>query len=64
MKPIEQQIIDLITKKAEAHYSEYMEMRIAFGESDRGTRHSAAQWNAISTILEEVEELINQQNNK
>jgi hypothetical protein len=64
MVPIEKQIIDLITKKAEAHYSEYIEMRNAFGESDKGTRHSVAQWYAVSTILEEVEELINQQNNK
>lgn len=64
MNQIEQQIIDLIAAKAESHYSEYMEMRKAFGEEDKGTRHSAAQWNAVSTILDEIEEFINQQNNK
>ena len=63
MKPIEQQIIDLIKVKAENHYSEYMEMQKAFGAEDKGTRHSAAQWSAVSTILEKVEELVNQQNN-
>ena len=64
MNPIEQQIIDLIRAKAEEHYSEYMEMRKAFGSEDKGARHSASQWNAVSTILEKVEELVNQQNNK
>ena len=64
MKPIEQQIIDLIRAKADDHYSEYMEMRQAFGPEDRGARHSSAQWNAVSTILEKVEELVEQQNNK
>jgi hypothetical protein len=64
MIPIEQQIIDLIKAKAEDHYSEYTEMRLAFGSDDRGARHSAAQWNAVLTILEKVEELVEQQNNK
>jgi len=64
MNSIEQQIIDLITAKAESHYSEYMEMRNAFGEQDKGTRYAAAQWNAVSTILDKVEELVNEQKNK
>jgi len=64
MIPIEQQIINLITAKAEEHYSEYTEMRLAFGSDDRGARHSATQWNAVLTILEKVEELVEQQKNK
>ena len=63
MKPIEQQIIELIKAQAEDHYFEYTEMRKAFGADDRGARHSAAQWNAVITILEKVEELVNEQNN-
>lgn len=51
-----EQIIELIRSQEAEMYQELVEMRQAFGPDDRGTRHSAAQWNAISTLLETIEE--------
>ena len=54
-----QQVIDLIKSKELEHYTDYLELKKAFGPDDKGTKHAAAQWNAVSTILDEIEESIN-----
>ena len=51
-----EQILDLIRKQEAEMYTELLEMRTAFGPEDRGTRHAAAQWNAINNLLETIEE--------
>jgi hypothetical protein len=51
-----EQIIELIRSQEAEMYQELLEMREAFGPNDRGTLHSAAQWNAISNLLETIEE--------
>lgn len=50
-----EQIIELIRSQEAEMYQELLEMREAFGPNDRGTLHSAAQWNAISNLLELIE---------
>lgn len=37
-------------------YQELLDMRESFGPDDRGTRFAAAQWNAISNLLETIED--------
>lgn len=51
-----EQIIDLIRSQEAEMYQELLDMRESFGPDDRGTRHSAAQWNAISNLLETIED--------
>lgn len=58
MKPIEQQIIDLIKQEEENHYEQLTDMTKHFGSDDKGTRYSAAKWNAIVDILDKVEDLV------
>lgn len=50
-----EQILELIRSQEAEMYQELLEMREAFGPNDRGTLHSAAQWNAISNLLELIE---------
>lgn len=50
-----EQILELIRSQEAEMYQELLEMRERFGANDRGTLHSAAQWNAISNLLELIE---------
>lgn len=50
-----EQILELIRSQEAEMYQELLEMRERFGPNDRGTLHSAAQWNAISNLLELIE---------
>lgn len=50
-----EQIIELIRSQEAEMYQELLDMRERFGANDRGTLHSAAQWNAISNLLELIE---------
>lgn len=50
-----EQIIELIRSQEAEMYQELLEMREAFGPNDRATLHSAAQWNAISNLLQLIE---------
>ena len=51
-----EQIIDLIRSKEAEMYQELLDMRESFGPNDRGTLHAAAQWNAISNLLETIQD--------
>jgi hypothetical protein len=51
-----EQILELIRSQEAQMYSEVLELREAFGPDDSGTRHAAAQWNAIRNLLETIEE--------
>jgi hypothetical protein len=51
-----EQIIELIRSQEAEMYQELLEMREAFGPNDRGTLHSAAQWNAINNLLEQIQD--------
>lgn len=51
-----EQIIELIRSQEAEMYQELLEMREAFGPNDRGTLHSAAQWNAISNLLDTIQD--------
>jgi hypothetical protein len=51
-----EQIIDLIRSQEAEMYQELLDMRESFGPDDRGTLHSAAQWNAISNLLETIQD--------
>jgi hypothetical protein len=51
-----EQILDLIRSQEAEMYQELLDMRESFGPNDRGTLHSAAQWNAISNLLETIQD--------
>jgi hypothetical protein len=51
-----EQIIDLIRSQEAEMYQELLDMRKSFGPNDRGTLHAAAQWNAVLTILDKIED--------
>ena len=51
-----EEILELLKKAENDHYNDYLELREALGPEDRSTRYSAAQWNAITTILDKIEE--------
>lgn len=40
-------------------YNEYLEQREYYGDDDAGTKHSFAQWGAISSLLDEIIESTN-----
>lgn len=52
-----EQILELIKAEEQRLYAEYLELReaLAFGNDDRATRYAAAQWNAVLTLLEKIE---------
>ena len=50
------EILELIRNEEAELYFQLLEQRDAFGVNDRGTMHTAAQWNAITTILDKIEE--------
>jgi hypothetical protein len=51
-----EQILDLIRKQEQELYSQYLELRYDYGYEDKATRYAGAQWNAITTILDKIEE--------
>jgi len=51
-----EQIIDLIKSQEEELYTELLEMREAFGPTDRGTLNTQARWGALVNILDTIEE--------
>jgi hypothetical protein len=51
-----EQIIDLLKSKEAELYAELLDMRSSFGNNDRGTLHTQAQWGAIVNILDTIEE--------
>ena len=50
------EILELIRNEEAELYFQLLEQRDAFGVNDRGTMHTAAQCNAITTILDKIEE--------
>lgn len=50
-----EQILNMIKAEEQRLYAEYLELREAFGNDDRATRYAAAQWNAVLTLLEKIE---------
>jgi len=54
-----EQILNMIKDEEQRLYAEYLELRDAFGNDDKATRYAAAQWNAISNLLELIENEIN-----
>ena len=50
------EIIDLIRNQEAELYQDFLEMRQRFGADDKSTRYTAAQWNAISNLLDKIEE--------
>ena len=51
-----EQLLELIRNEEAELYFQLLEKRDAFGVNDRGTMHTAAQWNAITTLLDKIEE--------
>jgi hypothetical protein len=51
-----EQILELIRKQEQELYSEYLELRYDYGYEDKATRYAAAQWNALLTILDKIED--------
>jgi len=50
-----EQIIELIRSQEAEMYQDFLEMRQRFGADDKSTRYAAAQWSAISNLLEIIE---------
>ena len=50
-----EQILNMIKAEEQRLYAEYLELCEAFGNDDRATRYAAAQWNAVLTLLEKIE---------
>lgn len=51
-----EQLLDLIRSQEAELYQDFLEMRQRFGADDKSTRYTAAQWNAISNLLDIIEE--------
>lgn len=51
-----EEIVEIIQAKEKALSHEYLEMLKEYGPNDTGTRYAAAQWNAVQTILEKIED--------
>jgi hypothetical protein len=49
------QILDLIKATEAELYTELLEMRDAFGPTDRGTLNTQARWGAIVNLLDTIE---------
>lgn len=50
-----EQIIDLIKATEAELYTELLEMRDAFGPTDRGTLNTQARWGAIVNLIDTIE---------
>jgi hypothetical protein len=51
-----EQLLELIINQEAELYQDFLEMRQRFGADDKSTRYTAAQWNAISNLLDKIEE--------
>jgi hypothetical protein len=51
-----EQILDLIKSQEAELYQDFLEMRQRFGADDKSTRYAAAQWNAISNLLDTIQD--------
>ena len=51
-----EQILELIRATEAELYTELLEMRDAFGPTDRGTLNTQARWGAIVNLLDTIEE--------
>ena len=51
-----EQILDFIRQQEQELYAEYLELRRDYGYEDKATRYAAAQWNAVLTILDKIED--------
>ena len=50
-----EQILDFIRQQEQELYAEYLELRRDYGYEDKATRYAGAQWNAVLTILDKIE---------
>lgn len=50
------EILELIRNEEAELYFQLLELREMYGVNDRSTKHAGAQWNAITTILDKIEE--------
>lgn len=50
-----EQILEVIKQEEQALYLEFTELRSDYGRSADCTIYAAAQWNAISNLLEKIE---------
>lgn len=51
-----EQILELIRKQEQELYTDFVELREAYGADHRSTRHASAQWGAIVNLLELIED--------
>ena len=51
-----EEILELIRNEEAELYFQFLEQREMYGPDDYGTKHSVAQCNAITTILDKIEE--------
>ena len=51
-----EQLLELIRNEEAELYFQLLEQQYAFGTNDKGTMHTAAQWFAITTLLDKIEE--------
>ena len=51
-----EEILDLIRNEEAELYFQLLELREMYGVNDRSTKHAGAQWNAITTLLDKIEE--------
>ena len=51
-----EQLLELIRNEEAELYQDFLEMRQRFGADDKGTMHTAAQWFAITTLIDKIEE--------
>ena len=51
-----EQILDLIRSQEAEMYQDLLYMRNRFGADDKSTRYAAAQWNAISNLLDTIQD--------
>ena len=57
-----EQIIEFIRQQEVEMYKEYKELRAEYGADHAASRQASAQWNAVSTLLELIEDEINENN--
>lgn len=50
------EILELIRNEEAELYFQLLELREMYGVNDRSTKYAGAQWNAITTILDKIEE--------
>lgn len=50
-----EQILELIKREEECLYFEFTELREIHGREHEYTKYASAQWNAVLTLLEQIE---------